>query len=150
MFRSNSQFNWTSLDDAKKRMEKKLDGNYTRMLSTILNKSWKQHLTKEQLSGHFPSISKTNQVRRTRHAAEATINSEVTFFYGPRHIDVPVLADRQEIIYISSIGTLDVVWKTCREWWMIGTDIEEESRKSVLSARLDDDDNEVQFTVEMR
>ena len=29
-----------------KRMEKKLDGNYTRMLRTILNKSWRQHTTK--------------------------------------------------------------------------------------------------------
>ena len=28
-----------------KRMEKKLDGNYTRMLWTILNKSWRQHPT---------------------------------------------------------------------------------------------------------
>ena len=29
-----------------KRMEKKLDGNYTRMLRAILNKSWRQHRTK--------------------------------------------------------------------------------------------------------
>ena len=29
-----------------KRMEKKLDGNYIRMLRAILNKSWKQHPTK--------------------------------------------------------------------------------------------------------
>ena len=29
-----------------KRMEKKLDGNYTRMLREILNKSWRQHPTK--------------------------------------------------------------------------------------------------------
>ena len=28
-----------------KRLEKKLDGNYTRMLRTILNKSWRQHPT---------------------------------------------------------------------------------------------------------
>ena len=27
--------------------KKKLDGNYTRMLQTILNESWKQHLTKQ-------------------------------------------------------------------------------------------------------
>ena len=35
-----------------KRMEKKLDGNYTRMLRAILNKSWRQHLTKHQLCNH--------------------------------------------------------------------------------------------------
>ena len=47
-----------------KRLEKKLDGNYTRMLRAILNKSWWQHPTKHQLYGHLPPIMK---VRRTRH-----------------------------------------------------------------------------------
>ena len=51
-----------------KRMEKKLDSNYTRMLRAILNKSWRQHPTKNQLYGHLPPIMKTIQVRRTRHA----------------------------------------------------------------------------------
>ena len=46
-----------------KRLEKKLDGNYTRMLHAILNKSWQQHPT-----SHLPPITKTIQVRRTRHA----------------------------------------------------------------------------------
>ena len=51
-----------------KRLEKKLNGNYTRMLRAILNKSWQQHPTRHQLYGHLPSISKTIQARRTRHA----------------------------------------------------------------------------------
>ena len=51
-----------------KRLEKKLDGNYTRMLRAILNKSWRQHPTRHQLYGHLPSITKTIQARRTRHA----------------------------------------------------------------------------------
>ena len=51
-----------------KRLEKKLDGNYTRMLRAILNKSWRQHPTRQQLYGHLPPITKTIQVRRTRHA----------------------------------------------------------------------------------
>ena len=46
-----------------KRMEKKLDGYYTRMLPLILNKSWRQHPKKQQLYGHIPP-----KVRRTRHA----------------------------------------------------------------------------------
>ena len=46
---------------------KKLDDNYTRMLRAILNKSWRQHLTKHQLYGHLPPITKIIQVRRTRH-----------------------------------------------------------------------------------
>ena len=51
-----------------KRLEKKLDGNYTRMLRAILNKSWQQHPTRHQLYGHLPLITKTIQARRTRHA----------------------------------------------------------------------------------
>ena len=51
-----------------KRLEKKLDGNYTRMLRAILNKSWQQHPTRHQLYGYLPPITKTIQVRRTRHA----------------------------------------------------------------------------------
>ena len=50
-----------------KRLEKKLDGNYT-MLRAILNKSWRQHPTRRQLYGHLPPITKTIQVRRARHA----------------------------------------------------------------------------------
>ena len=52
-----------------KRMEKKLDGNYTRILQAILNKSWRQHPTKQQLYSHRPPITKTIKIRRTRHAA---------------------------------------------------------------------------------
>ena len=51
-----------------KRLEKKLDGNYTRMLRAILNKSWRQHPTRHQLYGLLPPITKTIQARRTRHA----------------------------------------------------------------------------------
>ena len=51
-----------------KRLEKKLDGNYTRMLRAILNKSWRQHPTRHQLYGHLPPITKTIKVRQTRHA----------------------------------------------------------------------------------
>ena len=50
-----------------KRLEKKLDGNYTRMLRAILNKSWRQHPTRRQLYSHLPPITKTIQVRRARH-----------------------------------------------------------------------------------
>ena len=46
-----------------KRLEKKLDSNYTRMLQ--------QHPTRHQLYGHLPSITKTIQVRRTRHAGHS-------------------------------------------------------------------------------
>ena len=51
-------------------LTKLLDGNYTRMLRAILNKSWQQHPTRHQLYGHLPPITKTIQVRRTRHAGD--------------------------------------------------------------------------------
>ena len=38
------------------------------MLRAVLNKSWRQHPTRLQLYGHLPPITKTIQVRRTRHA----------------------------------------------------------------------------------
>ena len=50
-----------------KRLEKKLDGNYTRMLRAILNRSWQQHPTRRQLYAHLPPITKTIQARWTRH-----------------------------------------------------------------------------------
>ena len=37
------------------------------MVRAILNKSWKQHPSKQQLYGHLPPISKTIQIRRTRY-----------------------------------------------------------------------------------
>ena len=38
------------------------------MLRAVLNESWRQHPTRHQLYGHLPPITKTIQVRRTRHA----------------------------------------------------------------------------------
>ena len=49
-------------------LEKKLDGNYTRMLRAILNKSWQQYPTRRQLYGHLPPVTKNIQARRTRYA----------------------------------------------------------------------------------
>ena len=59
-----------------KRREKKLDSNYTRMLRAILNKSLRQHPTKHQLYSHLPPITKTIQVRRTRHAGHCWRNRD--------------------------------------------------------------------------
>ena len=48
-----------------KRLEKKLDGNYTRMLRAILNKSWRQHPTRHPASHHENYPSLTNQTCKT-------------------------------------------------------------------------------------
>ena len=45
----------------KKRLEKKLDANSTRILWVILNKSWKQHPTKQKRYGHLPPITKLSK-----------------------------------------------------------------------------------------
>ncbi len=49
---------WTLI----KRIEKRLDGNYSRMLRAILNMSWRQHPTKQQLYGHLPPITKLSKL----------------------------------------------------------------------------------------
>ena len=51
-----------------KRPEKNLYGNNRWMLRATLNKSLRQHPTKQQLYDHISPITKTIQVRRTRHA----------------------------------------------------------------------------------
>ena len=51
-----------------KRPEKRLDGNYTRMLRAILNSSWRQHPKNQLLYSHLPPTTKTILIRRTRHA----------------------------------------------------------------------------------
>ena len=86
---------------------------------------------KQQLYGHLPPISKTIQVRRTRHGEHcwrSKTNTEMTFFYGPVHMNVPVLTDQQVLIYTSSMWRQDVVWRMDdRDGWR-----ERESRKSML------------------
>ena len=50
-----------------KHLDKKQNWNYTRILYVVLNKSWKQLSTKQQLYGHLSPISQT-KVRQARHA----------------------------------------------------------------------------------
>ena len=67
---------WCTTWTLTKRMEKKLDGNYTKMLRAILNKSWSQHPTNQPLYGHLTPITKTIKVRRTRHAGHCWRSGE--------------------------------------------------------------------------
>ena len=128
-----------------KRLEKKLDGNYTRMLRAILNKSWRQYPTRHLLYGHLPPITKTIQVRRTRHAdtaGEAGTNSLVMYSYGPPHMAVQKQDDQHEHTFSSCVRIRDVVLKTCLGRWAIGGSGERGSGISVLPAWHDDDDEE--------
>ena len=83
-----------------------------------------QHLTKQQLYGHLPPISKTIPMRWTRDEGKLLKKQKrthVTFSDGRLHMGGPVLTDRQELIYNNSAWTQDAVLKTCQERWIIGT-----------------------------
>ena len=126
-----------------KRLEKKLDGNYTRMLRAILNKSWQQHPTRHQLYGHLPPITKTIQVRRIRHAGHCCRSRDEpirdVLLWIPTHGRVK--AGRPARTYIHSyVRIQDVVLKTYLGRWTIGRSGERGSEISVLPARYDDDD----------
>ena len=83
---------------------------------------------------------KNHPSKMNKTTGEARKNSLVTFFWGLLHMSTPVLVYQQELIHISSVWTLDVVWRICWEWWMIGMDREKESGNSILSASLDVND----------
>ena len=86
-----------------KRMEKKLDDNYTRILQAILNRSWKQHLTKLD----EPDMQDT--------AEEVWTNSQVTYSCEPIHMDEQRQDDQLEPTYSSSVPILNVILKTWRK-----------------------------------
>ena len=102
------------------------------MLRAILNKCCKQHSIKQQLCGHISPISQTIEVRRIRHAelssrSKNELISDV-FPWTTSHRRASI----EKLIYISFVRTQDVVWKTCREQWVIGMDRKRESRKYKL------------------
>ena len=89
-----------------KRLKKKLDGNYTRMLRAILNKSWWQHPTKHQLYGHcLPSqkLSNLDEPDMQDTAGEARTNSSVMYSYGPPHMAKQKQDDQLEHTYSSYV-----------------------------------------------
>ena len=122
-----------------KRLEKKLDGNYTRMLRAILNKSWQQHPTRHQLYGHLPPITKTIQVRRTRYAGHCWRSRDELI--RDVLLWIPAQDDQLERTFSSYVRIQDVVLKTYLGRWTIGRSGERGSGISVLPARYDDDDD---------
>ena len=70
-------------------MEKRLDGNYIRMLCAILNKSWKQHPTKQQLYSHLsPSQNHPSKMCKT------CWTSKNKLICQPLHMNVSEWADQ--------------------------------------------------------
>ena len=137
-----------------KRLEKKLDGNYTRMLRAILNKSWRQHPTRHQLSGHLPPITKTIQVRRTRHAghywrSRDELISDVLLWtptYGQAKAGRPARTYIQQQCEDTGCSPEDLP-----EAMNAGKSGERGSGISVLPARHDDNDDDyyVSLTIQL-
>ena len=123
-----------------KRLEKKVDGNYTRMLWEILNKSWRQHPTR-----HQPPVTKTIQVRWTRQAGHCwrskdELISDVLLW---THTYGQAKAGRPAQTYIQQLWEdTGCTLKTCQRRWIIGRSGERGSGISVLAARHDDDDDD--------
>ena len=69
-----------------KRMEKKLDGNYTRMLQAILYKSWGQSTSCTATYLLSRKLSKLDKQDMQDTAGEAVTSSQVMFSYGPSHM----------------------------------------------------------------
>ena len=118
------------------------------MLQAILNKSWWQHPTKHQLYGHLPPITKTIQVRQTRHAGHCwrsrdKLISDVLLWSPTYDQD-----DQLEHTYSSYVRIQDVAQKTCQRRWTIGKSGERGSGISVLVVRHDDDDDNAYKTTD--
>ena len=100
-----------------KRLEKKLDGNYTRMLRAVLNKSWRQHPTRHQLYRQLPPITKTIQVIQTRHVGHCWRSKDElisdVLLWTP-HMAMQKQDDQLELTYSNYVRTQDVILKTCR------------------------------------
>ena len=111
-----------------KRMEKKLDSNYTRMLRAVLNKSWNSSCT----ATYHPSrkLSKLDEPDMQDTAGEIRKNSKATYSRGPLHTDEQRQNDLQEPTYNSSVSIQDITWKTRRDRWTIGTGSEKGSGRS--------------------
>ena len=52
--------------------------------------------------------------------------THLTFLFGPFHMNVLMLTDQQEVIYICPVQTQDVIWKIYWERWRIGRDRDRE------------------------
>ena len=91
-----------------KQLEKKLDGNYPRILWAILNKSWQQHTTRHQLYSHLPPITKT---RWTRHAGHCWRGSDLLLWtptYGRAKAGWPPQTYIQQLCEDMGCGPEDI------------------------------------------
>ena len=58
------------------KLSKDLDGCYTRLLRTVFNVNWKQHITNKELYGSLPKVSEKIRDRRLRFAGHCCRSTE--------------------------------------------------------------------------
>ena len=129
-------------------MEKKLEGDCTRMLRAILNKSRRQHPTKQQLYGHLPPITKTIQLRQTRYLGHCrrsgfkliTDTLQWTPSHGRAKVGRPAITYIQQLCADTgcSIEDLQRAMDDRDEW-------RERIREIRVAVRHDDDDDDDDF-----
>ena len=128
-----------------KHIEKKLVDNYTRMLWAILNGSWRQHMTKQQLYGHLPPITKTIKVRWTRHVKHCWRSKKKLLgdilMWTPSHGRAKAGWPARTYIQQLCVPIQDIALKTSQKWWMIEMGGKRGSGRSVLAGWHDEDDN---------
>ena len=100
-----------------KRLKKKLDGNYTRMLRAILNNpggNTPQDTNYTATCLLSRKLSKLDELDMQDTAGEAGTSSYVMDSYGPPHMAGQKQDDQHEHIFSSYVRIRDVVLKTCQ------------------------------------
>ena len=110
------------------------------MLRAVLNKFCRQHPTKHQLYSHLPPITKTIQVKRTRHAGHCWRSrdefiSDVLLWTSTYGRAKPAQTYIQQLCEDTGCSPEDLP-----EAWTIGRSGERESGIFVLAARHADDE----------
>ena len=121
------------------------------MLQAILNKSWRQHPTRHQLYGHLPHITKTIQLRQTRHArhcwrSKDELISDVllwTSAYGQAKAGRPARTYIQQLCEDTGCSPENQpeAMNDREKWW-------ERVRDIHASDRHDDDDDDVKAKID--
>ena len=123
------------MEEARRQLHKNVANN--------IDKSWRQHPTRRQLFSHLPSITKTIQVRRTRHTRHSwrsrdELISDILLWtptYGRAKAGPPARTYIQQLYEDTGCSPEDLPEAmNDREKWR------ERSVISVLTARHDDDD----------
>ena len=126
-----------------KRMEKKMDGDYTRMLQAILNKSWTQHPYKEAAVRAYTTHHENYQIWRSIHAEHCWRSRDEVIsdilLWTPSHGWAN--AGRPARTYIQrSVPIQHMALKTYREQWTIDVGGKRRSGRCMRKERKDDED----------